>query len=424
MSAPSAPSAPDWLAATLAASRPRALAALLRHGAALEAAEDAFQEASLRALERWPRSGPPRDPAAWLVLVARNAAIDRARRTSREAPLPEPDALADAAAGETEAMARIEAVDFRDDVLRLLFVCCSPALAPQHQLALALRIVSGLSVKEIARAFLVSEAAMEQRLTRAKRLVADRRVPFEAPGAAERAERLGVVAAALYALFNEGYSASGGELHIRAALCDEAIRLARLLVEIAPGEVELLALNALFLLQHARTPARLDARGEIVLLEAQDRARWDRAAIAEGLALLDKARWLGPVGPYRLQAEIAAAHARAERAADTDWAAIDAHYAALERLQPSPVVTLNRAVAVAKLRGPAAALALIAPLEPRCARYFNYYGAKGAWLRELGRADEARAAWQRSLTLARTLQEAAHVRAQLDALDAARAAGA
>jgi RNA polymerase sigma-70 factor (ECF subfamily) len=241
-------------------------------------------------------------------------------------------------------------------------------------------------------------------------------VPFEAPGPVERAERLGVVAAALYLLFNEGYSASGGELHVRAPLCDEAIRLARLLVAIAPGERELLGLQALFLLQHARTPARLDARGEIVLLEAQDRARWDRGAIAEGLALLDKARWLGPPGPYQLQAEIAAAHARAQRADETDWSAIDAHYAALERLQPSPVVTLNRAVAVAKLRGAAAALALIEPLEPHCAGYFNYYGVKGAWLRELGRTDEARDAWQRSLSLARTLQEAAHVRAQLDGL--------
>jgi RNA polymerase sigma-70 factor (ECF subfamily) len=203
---------------------------------------------------------------------------------------------------------------------------------------------------------------------------------------------------------------------VRAALCDEAIRLARLLVAIAPGERELLALQALFLLQHARTPARLDARGEIVLLEAQDRTRWDRAAIGEALALLAKARWLGPPGPYQLQAEIAAVHARAPHASETDWAAIDAHYAALERLQPSPVVTLNRAVAVAKLHGAAAALALIAPLEPQCASYFNYYGVKGAWLRELGRTEEARAAWQRSLALARTLQEAAHVRAQLDGL--------
>ncbi len=254
-------SEPAWLAATLGASRPRVLSALLRHGSGLDAAEDAFQEASLRALERWPRTGPPRDPVAWLVLVARNASIDRARRTAREAPLPAHELAASDGDAEHEAMARIEAEDFRDDVLRLLFLCCHPELEPPQQLALALRVVSGLGVREIARAFLVSEAAMEQRITRAKRVVAERRVPFEAPGRAERAERLGVVAAALYALFNEGYSASGGESHVRAPLCDEAIRLARLLISLAPGEGELFALLALFLLQHARTPARLDARG-------------------------------------------------------------------------------------------------------------------------------------------------------------------
>lgn len=407
-----------WLEATLGASRPRVLSALLRYCRDLDVAEDAFQEASLRALERWPRNGAPRDPVAWLVLVARNAAIDRARRGARLEALPHEALLASSEDAEAEAMERIEAADYRDDVLRLLFMCCRPELAPAHQLALALRIVSGLSVKEIARAFLVSEAAMEQRLTRAKRAIAERPLPFEAPGAREREERIGVVAASLYALFNEGYSASSGALHIRAALCDEAIRLARLLVALAPAASEVLALNALFLLQHARTPARLDARGEIVLLEAQDRARWNRDAIAEGLALLEKARWLGAPGPYRMQAEIAAVHARAERPELTDWRAIEACYAELERLQPSAVVTLNRAVAVAKLSGPAAALALIEPLEPACARYFNYFGAKGALLRELGRPEEARAAWAHALTLANTLQEAAHIRAQLDQLGA------
>jgi RNA polymerase sigma-70 factor (ECF subfamily) len=416
---------PAWLAATLGASRPRVVSALLRHCRDLDAAEDAFQEASLRALERWPRTGAPRDPVAWLVLVARNAAIDRARRGARLEPLPSEGALAAQEDAEMEALERIEATDYRDDVLRLLFVCCHPELAPAQQLALALRVVSGLTVKEIARAFLVSEAAMEQRITRAKRAVAQHPVSFDAPGAAERGERIEVVAAALYALFNEGYSASGGELHVRAALCEEAIRLATLLVLLAPGDPELLSLEALFRLQHARTPARLDAQGEIVLLDAQDRARWDREAIAEGLARLEKARWLGQPGPYRLQAEIAAVHARAARAEDTDWAAIEAHYEALEALQPSPVVTLNRAVAVAKRRGPAAALALIAPLEPECAGYFNYYGAKGAWLHELGRDAEARGAWERALALARTLAEASHVRAQLDrlAVPAARAPG-
>jgi RNA polymerase sigma-70 factor (ECF subfamily) len=405
-----------WLEATLSAARPRVVGALLRYFRDLDSAEEAFQEASLRALERWPRTGAPRDPVGWLVLVARNAALDGARRAKRLAPLPGDEALPDAGAGEDELVERLEAADYRDDVLRLLFVCCHPELPPPHQIALALRVVSGLSVREIARAFLVTEAAMEQRITRAKRAIAEHPVPFDAPGAAKRAARLRAVGAAIYLLFNEGYSASSGAVHVRASLCDEALRLARILSALFPAESEVLALCALLALQHARTPARVSASGELVLLDDQDRALWDRELIAEGLALLEKARWLGGAGPYALQAGIAAAHARAAAPGETDWREIERLYTELERVQPSPIVTLNHAVAVQRLHGAAAALALVEPLEPKLARYFNFYGVKGALLRELGRAAEAREALTHALSLAQTVQEAAHIRAQLDGL--------
>jgi RNA polymerase sigma-70 factor, ECF subfamily len=283
-----------------------------------------------------------------------------------------------------------------------------------QQIALALRIVSGLSVKQIARAFLVSEAAMEQRITRAKARIAKADIPFETPGAVERAERLAAVAAMIYLVFNEGYSA--GDNSARAHLCEEAIRLARLLLRLFQAEPEIMGLTALMLLQHARAAARLDAAGEIVLLEDQDRSLWDGKLIAEGLALIDKAMRHRQPGPYQIQAAIAALHARAARPEDTDWAEIDVLYAALERLHPSPVVTLNRAVAIGKLRGPAAALAMIEPLAEHLSGYFYFFGAKGALLMQLGRTSEARATFDQAIALAATPAEAAHIRRHLDAL--------
>jgi RNA polymerase sigma-70 factor (ECF subfamily) len=279
-----------------------------------------------------------------------------------------------------------------------------------------LRVVSGLSVQEIARAFLVSESAMEQRVTRAKRHVAKGHIPFEAPGVVERAQRLGAVAAMIYLLFNEGYSASGGEEHVRAPLCDEAIRLSRLLLRLFQSEPEIMGLTALLLLQHARAPARLDYDGMIVLLEDQDRGLWDRKMIAEGLALIDKAMRHRRPGPYQVQAAIAALHVRAARPENTDWAQIDLLYATLERLQPSPVVTLNRAVAVAKVRGPAEALAMIEPLVAPLSGYFHFFGVKGGLLLQLGRTEEARAAFDHAIALANTAAEAAHIRMHLDRL--------
>jgi RNA polymerase sigma-70 factor (ECF subfamily) len=361
-------------------------------------------------------NGPPRDPTAWLILVGRNVALDHVRRRRRNEALPPEETISDLDDAESDLAERLDSSHYRDDVLRLLFICCHPDLPATQQIALALRIVSGLTVKEIARAFLVSESAMEQRITRAKSRVAKADVAFETPGAIERAERLGAVAAMVYLLFNEGYSASGGSVHVRAPLCEEAIRLARLLLRLFPGEPEIMALTALLLLQHARAPARLDADGAIVLLEDQDRSRWDRDMIAEGLALIDKAARHRRPGPYQVQAAIAGVHAHAARPEDTDWAEIDQLYGVLEQLQPSPVVTLNRAVAVSKVQGPAAALAMVEKLAEPLAGYFHFFGVKGALLMQLGRTHEARAAFDQAIALAHTPAEAAHIRLHLDRL--------
>jgi len=405
-----------WIDVAFRGARPQAMGALLRHFRDLDLAEEAFQEACLRALKSWPKNGPPRDTVAWLVLVGRNAALDGVRKRSRERELPGEEALSDLSDAEGPLAEQIDDGDYRDDLLRLLFMCCHPELPATQQIALALRIVCGLTVPEIARAFLVTDAAMEQRITRAKKLVAAERIPFETPGAPERAERLAAVAAVLYLLFNEGYSATGGSAHVRVPLCDEAIRLARLLLRLFPGETEMLGLTALMLLQHSRSKARLDAQGAIVLLEDQDRALWDRNRIAEGTALLDKALRHGRPGPYQVQAAIAALHARAPRFEDTGWAEIEQLYAALERLQPSPVVSLNRAVAVARLRGPAAALAMVDALAKDLAGYFYFFGVRGALLTDLGRPDEAREAFDRALAIAKSPAEAAHIRLQIDRL--------
>ncbi len=406
----------DWIDAALRAARPQAVGALLRYFRDLDQAEEAFQEACLRALKHWPVNGPPRDPAAWLILVGRNTGLDEVRRRARTQPLPADDVISDLEDAEAGLAERLDNSQFRDDMLRLLFICCHPELPATQQIALALRVVSGLSVSEIAHAFLVSESAMEQRITRAKRRIAATEVPYETPGAVERAERLAAVAAMIYLLFNEGYSASGGEAHIRLPLCEEAIRLARLLLRLFPGEPEIMALTALLLLQHSRAPARLDGEGAIVLLEDQDRKLWNRELMAEGLALIEKALRHGRPGPYQVQAAIAGVHAHAARPEDTDWAEIDQLYAVLERLQPSPVVSLNRAVAVAKLRGPEAALAMIEPLADKLDGYFHFFGVKGWLLAQLGRSGEARIAFSRAIALAHTPAEAAHIRLHLDRL--------
>ncbi|QND47853.1 RNA polymerase sigma factor [Rhizobium lusitanum] len=404
-----------WIDIALTNARPQVVGALLRYFRNLDIAEEAFQEACLRALKTWPDKGPPRDPVAWLIFVGRNSAIDAVRKQAKTQALPDEEAISDTGDAESDLAERLDGSNYRDDILRLLFICCHPDLPATQQIALALRVVSGLSVAQIARAFLVSDSAMEQRITRAKARVAAAGVPFETPGAVERAERVALVSAMIYLIFNEGYSA-GGPGREAAAFADEAIRLGRLLLRIFPTEPEIMGLLALMMLQQSRNAARFDASGQIVLLEDQDRSLWSHTLIDEALALLDKAIRHRLPGPYQLQAAIAALHSRAKQAEDTDWAEIDLLYQTLERLHPSPVVTLNRAVAVAKLEGPEVALALVESLAEQLDSYFYFHGLRGGLLMQLHRAREARSAFDRAIALARSPAEAEHIRHQLDRL--------
>ena len=407
-----------WIDAALTSARPQVVGALLRYFRDLDTAEEAYQEACLRALKSWPTKGPPREAASWLIMVGRNSALDGKRKTSRLTELPPEDAISDVEDVETPMAERLDGAHYRDDILRLMFICCHPELPATQQIALALRIVSGLSVRQIARVFLVGEAAMEQRITRAKARIAKAEVAFEAPGPIERAERLAVVAHMVYLVFTEGHTAGRDTAEARAPLCEEAIRLSRLLLRLFQTEPEIMGLTALLLLQHSRAAARFDADGAAILLEDQDRGLWDEKLIAEGLALLDKAMRHRRPGPYQVQAAIAALHVRAETAAETDWAGIDALYATLEVMTPSPVITLNRAVAVSKARGPAEALAMIEPLADALGGYFYFFGARGAFLLQLGRRAEAKEAFDRAISLANTAAEAAHIRGQIDRLTA------
>lgn len=404
-----------WIDLALTAARPQAMGALLRYFRDLDTAEEAFQEACLRAIRTWPDKGPPRDPTAWLIFVGRNSGVDQIRKTARNTALPDEKVLSDLSDAEADMAERLDSSHYRDDILRLMFICCHPDLPATQQIALALRIVSGISVAQIARAFIVSESAMEQRITRAKARVAKAGLPFEAPSAAERAERLPPVMAMIYLVFNEGYSAGMSNPDV-AALCGEAIRLARLLQRIFPAEPEIMGLAALMLLQHSRREARYDGEGQIILLEDQDRSLWDRRQIDEALALLDKAIRHRKPGPYQVQAAIAALHARALTADETDWKEIELLYQLLEKLNPSPVVSLNRVVAFSKLRGPVEALAMLEPLADALDGYFYFHGVRGALLAQTGETREAREAFGRAISLARSPAEAAHVRLELDKL--------
>lgn len=407
----------NWIDAALKAARPRAVGSLLRCFGSVELAEEAFQEACLKALQKWPSMGPPRNPTAWLVMIGRNAGIDGIRRGVREARL-----AAEMVRPEHDVEdALVEALDDAryggDDILRLLFICCHRDLPSTQQIALALRVVSGLSVAEIARAFLVSEAAMEQRITRAKRIVGQADVRFETPSASARAERLATVSAIVYLIFNEGYAASAREVTHRQPLCAEAIRLGRLLLDLFPEEPELLGLVALMLLQHSRAAARFDAAGTIVSLEDQDRGLWDRDAMAEGSALTERAFRLRRPGPYQLQAAIAALHARARTFAETDWVQIEQLYRTLAEIQPTPVIALNHAVAVSRARDPEEALALVEPLADALANYFYYHAVRGHLLERLDRKGEARRAYEASLGMAASAAEATLIRTYLERLE-------
>jgi RNA polymerase sigma-70 factor (ECF subfamily) len=376
----------------------RIVATLIRMTGDWDLAEECAQDAFAQALARWPGDGVPRRPGAWIVTAARNRAVDRLRRRSVEtAKLREI-----AAAGEPGDDA--DASGIADDRLRLLFTCCHPALALEARVALTLRTLAGLSTAEIARACLVSEATMAKRLVRAKGKIRNAGIPYRVPSADLLPARTSGVLAVLYLLFNEGYAATAGPDLIRPDLCGEAIRLARLLAQLMPDEPEALGLLALMLLHHARREARIDEAGRLVTLEDQDRTRWRRDEIDEGVAMLESALDRGEVGPYQLQALIAACHTTAETAADTDWAGIARLYRRLMSVMPSPIVALNHAVAVAMSDGPAAGLALVERVdaEGRLAGHYLLPATRADLLRRLGRHPEAAAAYRSTIELADT----------------------
>ncbi|WP_200211394.1 RNA polymerase sigma factor [Micromonospora coerulea] len=383
------------------------LAALVRD---VGQAEELAQDALVAALETWPREGVPANPGAWLMTVGKRRAVDALRRRQtqdRKVAELGRDLGGDEFTPDFDAAfeARIE-----DDLLRLIFVACHPVLSPIARAALTLRLLGGLSTDEIARAFLTSEATVGQRITRAKQTLAAARVPFEVPGPADRAERLDSVLEVIYLIFNEGYSATAGDDWMRPALCQDALRLARLLQGLMPDEPEVHGLAALLEIQASRTAARTGPDGQPILLNDQDRGRWDQLLIRRGLAALDRARALGGTpGPYALQAEIAACHARARTPDQTDWARIATRYAELARVVPSPVVELNRAVAVSFADGPAAGLELARALadEPALARYHLLPSVLGDLLAKLGRHDEARREFERAATLTDNARERA-----------------
>ncbi len=387
----------------------RLIAGLTRIVRDVGVAEELAQDALVAALEQWPKSGIPDNPGAWLMATAKHRAIDRFRRNKlaerkHDALSYELELEQDAPPDPDEALDD----DIGDDLLRLVFAACHPVLSTEAQIALTLRLIGGLTTEEIARAFLVPEPTIAQRIVRAKRMLAEKRVPFEVPHGDERSTRLSSVLSILYFIFNEGYAATAGDDWIRPQLCEEALRMGRILASLAPEEPEVHGLVALMEIQASRLGARAGPSGEPILLLEQNRARWDQLLIRRGLAALDRAEALGKAsGPYVFQAAIAACHARAKRAEDTDWARIVGLYGALAEISPSPVVELNRAVALAMLFGPTAGLEIVDALgsEPALKTYHLLPSVRGDLLKKLGRFDEARAEFERAASLTRNERE-------------------
>jgi RNA polymerase sigma factor (sigma-70 family) len=387
---------------------PRLIAGIARMVGDIGLAEDLAQDALVAALEQWPESGVPDNPGAWLMAVGKRRAADHFRRIATlERKHEELGRRLEADQHEMDLDSAIED-DVGDDLLRLMFVACHPVLSKDARVALALRLLGGLTTEEIARAFLVPEPTVAQRIVRAKRTLAEARVPFEVPAGPERPERLSSVLEVIYLVFNEGYSATAGDDWVRPALCEDALRLGRILAGLAPKDPEVHGLVALMEIQASRLRARTGPGGEPVLLLDQDRARWDQLLIRRGLAALERAERLGgSLGPYALQAAIAACHARARTAEETDWPRIAALYDALAQIAPSPVVEVNRAVAVAMAFGPAAGLEVVDALtsEPSLDGYHLLPSVRGDLLAKLGRYDEAREEFQRAASLTRNARE-------------------